>query len=89
MKNTFVKIAVLTLLILVLASVIAPLAAQCPMCKMSAEANLKNGGTFGRGLNTGILYLFFTPYILVGSFAYWWWRNRKKDQAAELEEGDL
>ena len=34
------------------------LLAQCPMCRMAAESNLDNGGTEGRGLNTGILYLF-------------------------------
>ena len=27
-----------------------PTQAQCPMCRMSAESNLKNGGTDGRGV---------------------------------------
>ena len=27
--------------------------AQCPMCRMSAETNLENGGTAGKGLNKG------------------------------------
>ena len=31
--------------------------AQCPMCRMSAESNLKAGGTAGKGLNAGILFL--------------------------------
>ncbi|MFN0015603.1 MAG: hypothetical protein ACKVU2_13735 [Saprospiraceae bacterium] len=53
--------------------------AQCPMCRMSAESNMKNGGTDGAGLNRGILYMLAMPYILVASIGYWWWRNRKKD----------
>ncbi|MEQ1744523.1 MAG: hypothetical protein ABMA02_03795 [Saprospiraceae bacterium] len=53
--------------------------AQCPMCRMSAESNMKNGGTDGAGLNTGILYMLAMPYILVASIGYWWWRNRKKE----------
>lgn len=53
--------------------------AQCPMCRMSAESNLKNGGTEGRGLNTGILYLLALPYLMVGTVGYVWWRNRRTD----------
>lgn len=54
------------------------LIAQCPMCKMAAESNLKNGGTAGKGLNAGILYMLLTPYILVGGLAFWWIKNKKK-----------
>ena len=61
------------------------LQAQCPMCRMSAESNLANGGTDGRGLNAGILYMFAMPYLLVGAIGFWWWRNRK-NQADEMEE---
>ncbi len=61
--------------------------AQCPMCRMSAESNLKNGGTDGRGLNTGILYMLILPYLLVASIGFWWWKNRKK-QAEEMEESN-
>ncbi len=52
--------------------------AQCPMCRLSAETNLKNGGTEGKGLNTGILYMLAMPYLLVGTIGYIWWRNRKQ-----------
>jgi len=54
------------------------LMAQCPMCKMAAESNLKNGGSSGKGLNAGILYMLLTPYILVGGLAFWWIKNKKK-----------
>jgi hypothetical protein len=54
------------------------LVAQCPMCKMAAESNLKNGGSAGKGLNAGILYMLITPYLLVGGLAFWWFKNKKK-----------
>jgi hypothetical protein len=60
--------------------------AQCPMCRMSAESNLKNGGTAGKGLNKGILYLFFTPYLVVGTLAYIWWKNNKARKAEEAQD---
>ncbi len=52
--------------------------AQCPMCKMSAESNLKNGGTAGKGLNAGILYMLSLPYTLVGVIGFIWWKNNKR-----------
>jgi hypothetical protein len=54
--------------------------AQCPMCRMSLESNLKNGGTAGSGINAGILFLLATPYLLVGGIAFVWFRNRKTQQ---------
>lgn len=63
-------------------------AAQCPMCKISMESNLENGGTAGSGLNKGILYLFATPYIIIGGIGYVWWRNRKQE-AAEAARAEL
>ncbi|MGB0838996.1 MAG: hypothetical protein ACPGXL_02590 [Chitinophagales bacterium] len=60
--------------------------AQCPMCKAAAEANLKEGGTAGAGLNDGILYLFFTPYLIALTLGVtWWWYNKKNKE--ELVEG--
>ena len=52
--------------------------AQCPMCKLSAETNLKDGGTQGQGLNAGILYMLSFPYLLLGTVGYVWWKNNKK-----------
>jgi hypothetical protein len=45
---------------------------------MAAESNMKEGGTMGKGLNTGILYLLAMPYLAVITFAMLWKRNRKK-----------
>jgi hypothetical protein len=53
------------------------------MCKMSAESNMKNGGTAGRGLNAGILYMLAAPYLIVAGVGVWWYRNRRKEQSPE------
>lgn len=66
------------LLMLLLLVMIPDLAAQCPMCKMSAEQNLKDGGTAGIGLNRGILYMLCMPYLLVATLGYLWVKNRNK-----------
>jgi hypothetical protein len=59
--------------------------AQCPMCRMSLESNLKNGGSAGQGMNAGILLLLSTPYLLVGGIAYVWFRNKKsQDDTVEM-----
>ena len=58
--------------------------AQCPMCKMSAESNLKSGGTAGKGLNAGILYMLAMPYLLVGTIGFIWYRNRKREEDEEF-----
>lgn len=71
---------ILSLMLLFLVVGGADLLAQCPMCRATAESNLANGGTEGRGLNRGILYLFFTPYLIVGTVAFLWWRNRIKNR---------
>jgi len=61
--------------------------AQCPMCKAAADANWKEGGKHGAGLNAGILYLFITPYLIVMTVGLlWWWNNRKANQEEALQE---
>ncbi len=37
--------------------------AQCAMCKAAVEADLKEGGSAGAGLNEGILDVMAPPYI--------------------------
>jgi hypothetical protein len=39
------------------------LSAQCAMCKAVVEANLKEGGSAGAGLNDGILYNGYAIYF--------------------------
>lgn len=55
--------------------------AQCAMCRTQVVNNVSHGETsFAAGLNTGILYLFFTPYILIGVIAYLWFKNSKQNE---------
>lgn len=86
MKTIAKYISMLLLALTLQMAAPAPLAAQCPMCRMSAESNLNNGGETARGLNNGILYMLATPYILVGLIGYLWWRNRRKEEEEVAEE---
>jgi hypothetical protein len=53
--------------------------AQCAMCRGTVESTMGNGrNNVGIGLNTGILYLFAMPYIIVAVIAYLWYRESRK-----------
>ena len=59
--------------------------AQCPMCRIAAESNMENGGSAGKGLNKGILYLLATPYLIVGTLGFLWWRSQRNKNKEERE----
>jgi len=82
MNNRLILIVFITLLAMLL---FGELAAQCPMCKMAAESNLENGGTAGKGLNKGILYILSMPYLLVTALGIIWYRNRIDQTKVEEE----
>lgn len=88
MKNKIFKILSLSFF-LFLAAPNMELNAQCPMCKIGAESNLKNGGAAGKGLNTGILFMLSAPYLIVGGIGYMWWKNRKKDDEENEWENSI
>ena len=50
------------------------------MCKAAVEANLKDGGSAGAGLNEGILYLMAMPYIAMFLFATFYYLQKRKKQ---------
>lgn len=77
MKSLDKKFIFRTLLMLLFICTVLIVEAQCPMCKMSAESNLADGGTEGRALNKGILYLLALPYTMVMVLGVVWYRNRK------------
>ena len=77
---------ILTLAILINAFPIE-LLAQCPMCRMTAEQNLKDGGTAGKGLNAGILYMLLTPYAIIGTVGFLWWKNNRRKEEEDLPTG--
>lgn len=64
-------------LILFLLMIIASFSsiAQCSMCTKTAS---QLGEKPAQGLNSGILYLMFTPFIIVGFVAWRWWKGNKE-----------
>ena len=51
---------------------------QCAMCKAAAESNGNAGDSMAAGLNSGILYLMFIPYVLIIVIAVLIYRHKKK-----------
>lgn len=86
MRNKFWNIALIGMVLLLLVAFLPEVQAQCPMCKIAAESNLKDGGSAGSGLNNGILYMLATPYLIIGAIGYMWWRNRKKEKELDLDQ---
>ena len=48
--------------------------AQCSICTKTAQ---QLGEKPAKGMNSGILYLAFAPFALVGFIGYRWWKNNK------------
>ncbi len=54
--------------------------AQCAMCKAVLESDMEGGGTAAKGINEGIIYLMFIPYILIGGAGYFIYKHYKKNK---------
>jgi hypothetical protein len=78
MNHRYLKILGIVAGIFLLLAIQSDLHAQCPMCRMTAESNLANGGTGGKGLNIGILFMLSLPYLIVGTIGYVWWKNNRR-----------
>jgi hypothetical protein len=74
MKRLLFIFSVLFLLTFASASV----SAQCSMCQATAESSRDAGSTNSDGINKGVMYLFFTPYLIIGTVGYFWWKARKR-----------
>ncbi len=48
--------------------------AQCSICTKTAQ---QLGEKPAKGLNSGILYLAFAPFAIVGYIGYRWWKNNR------------
>ena len=73
------KRVIIALILMLVSS--ASAVAQCAMCRTTIVNNVSHGETrVAAYLNTGILYLFFTPYILVGLIVFLWYRNSKVNE---------
>jgi len=52
-----------------------PSFAQCSICTKTAQ---QLGEKPAEGLNSGILYLAFMPFAIVGYIGFRWWKNNKE-----------
>ena len=60
---------------------------QCAMCRATLENNFSNGNIgIAAGINIGILYLFFAPYLAVAVLAYLWYRTSKSNEHKNLSK---
>ncbi len=48
--------------------------AQCSICTKTAQ---QLGEGPAQGLNSGILYLAFAPFAIMGYIGFRWWKNNK------------
>ncbi|MBK7147998.1 MAG: hypothetical protein IPH78_04045 [Bacteroidetes bacterium] len=67
-------------LVLLFAFASKNVSAQCSMCQATAESSRDAGSANSEGINKGVMYLFFTPYLIIGTVGYFWWKARKKAQ---------
>ena len=74
MKNKFLLLGLILLVFQ------AKLNGQCAMCKAVVEANLKEGGSAGAGLNEGILYLMATPNIIIMLFGLFYFLQKRNQK---------
>jgi hypothetical protein len=49
--------------------------AQCSICTKTAQ---QLGEKPAKGMNSGILYLAFAPFAIVGYIGYRWWKRNKE-----------
>ena len=64
----------LILIVLLLLFFLSPVdvSAQCSICTKTAS---QLGERPAKALNTGIIYLGLTPFLIIGYIGYRWWRN--------------
>lgn len=58
---------------------------QCSMCKAVAESS-QDENNIKTGLNSGILYLLATPYILIGGLAVFFFRKQVGEKIKSLKK---
>ncbi|WP_207492116.1 hypothetical protein [Aridibaculum aurantiacum] len=67
------RIFLLTILIAAAAS-LQPAAAQCSIC---TKTSMQQGEKPARGMNSGIVYLMLTPFVVMGFLGYRWYKNQQ------------
>ena len=64
---------------LVFLSAYTSVSAQCSICTRTAQ---QLGEKPAAGMNSGILYLAFAPFAIVGYIGFRWWKNNNTDKTA-------
>ena len=64
---------------LVFLSAITSVSAQCSICTRTAQ---QLGEKPAAGMNSGILYLAFAPFAIVGYIGFRWWKNNNTDKTS-------
>lgn len=54
---------------------VSPVRSQCSICTKTTQ---QLGEKPAKGMNSGILYLAFAPFAIVGYIGYRWWHNNKQ-----------
>ncbi len=54
---------------------ISPAKSQCSICTKTTQ---QLGEKPAKGMNSGILYLAFAPFAIVGYIGYRWWKNNNQ-----------
>ncbi len=68
MPKVNAKFLLMIFALLLASAQIAPLSAQCAMCRAVLESDAS--GQAAKGINNGIVYLMVFPYLLVGAVGY-------------------
>ena len=78
------NIVYLIVLVLFLVAFSIEVEAQCAMCKAVLESNMQSGeDAKGKGINEGIIYIMFIPYIIMAVAGYFTYKHIKKINQAQ------
>ena len=81
MKRNIVYLIVLVLFLVAFSTEVE---AQCAMCKAVLESNMQSGeDAKGKGINEGIIYIMFIPYIIMAVAGYFTYKHIKKINQAQ------
>jgi hypothetical protein len=71
MKKAFV------ILLILFSTTVNTASAQCSICTKTAS---QLGTKPAQGLNTAILYLMMTPFLIGGVIGYRWWKSNRAEE---------